>query len=340
MINLNIKKTIYIAIFIILNLSIASAAPLAKPSSGQIKKLIKKMLLESKTTIFTGIDGDTYGNDDVKCNNISVKKINLLKIGRASSNYYERSGNYINSEFKVKFTIRGACDLTSAFKINPFEYDRYKDKLRRANRFNEKKPTPVMPMALSGRVPFRSDIPYEVYFSTDDYGDWFAVKNPISAKKKDRSYSDATKAYLKKLFYKKNGSKIKTWEKEQIIAKNKLSDDAERGAGLIRYDRLLTTELRKQLFAQPKRTREFVFSSYWKLAQRGDKALSNRFLREVFKQMKLKAARKARGKNPPKKIRNSHSNSGNSHLHGSRRHSHKLPAQGKAHRHGGGPIGR
>ena len=327
------KKSIILSLLLITSLSVANAKPLAKPSSGQIKKLIKKMLLESKTTIFAGIDGDAYGND-VKCNNISVNKINLLKIGRASSNYYERSGNYINSEFKVKFTIRGACDLSSAYKINPFEYDKYKDELRKANRFHEKKPTPVMLMALSGRVPFRSNIPYEVYFSTDDYGDWYAVENPVSAKKEDRSYSDATKAYLKKLFYKTNRSKVKTWEKEQIIAKNKLSDDAERGAGLIRYDRLLTTELRKQLFTQPKHIREFVFSSYWKLAQRGDRALSNRFLREVFKQMKLKAAREK----SPKRMGNT--SSSNSHIHGNRRHSHTLPAQGKSHRHGNGSLGR
>jgi len=341
---MNMKKRIFPTLLLVISLFVLNltvvAEPLRKPSTKQIKNLIKKMLFENKTTIFTGISNVTYkSKKDIECENIKVKKIRILKVGKASSNYYERSGDYINSSFVVKFSIQGSCNLTSKFRINPYEYDKYKYALDKYNTVFEdgthagKKPTPVMPMDLTGRVPFRSNVPFETYIATDNYGDWYA-KEPNSFKESDRHYSDKTKQYLKSLYQRKNGASVKKWKRQQAIKENRMSDDAERGLKQIIYDRLFTSKVKAQLFSQPKPVREFVFSQYWKLSNRYNHKKASQFLREVIRVMRL---REAKSKSPKNSV---NSSSGNSHSHGGRRHSHKLPRQGKSHRHGNGPIGR
>lgn len=287
------KKILMLSCILLLNCSISTAEPLEKPSEDTLKQLIKKMVLKSKTTIFTGIERYAYPHN-MRCENIKIENINILKIGRASSNYYERSGNYINSEFKVKFLIKGTCDLNHAYRINAGEYDQYTYLLEKANRHeNSKKPTPVIPMDLNGTQPFRDDIPFEVDILTDDYGDWYASEYPNAFQKQDRCLSDKTTQYLKQRFYQTNQANIKRWEQAQIDEKNRLSSTAQSGQNLIKYDKLFTQEVKSLLDSQPKRIREFVFSNYWKLArQESDKRShrfrkSHQFLKEVIKQMKL-----------------------------------------------------
>jgi len=334
-ISLSAAKLTFITLLTVMSLSVANAAPPGKPSSGQIKKLIKEMLIKSKTTSFVGISNVTYKTKkDIECENTTVKKIKILKIGRASSNYYKSSGNYINSNFKVKFLIQGSCNLSSTYRINAYEYQKYKNDLVESNRRSyRKKPTPLIPMDLSGRVPFRGNIPFEVYISTDDYGDWYA-NEPSSFKEEDRHYSDKTKKYLKDLFYRKHGASVKKWEKDQTLAASKMSYDAETGLSVIKYNRLYTAEVKALLLSQPKRIREYVFSRYWKLSRSRNHARSDKFLRDVIAQLKSKKV----GSKAPKKSVNSASSL--SHTHGGRSHAHKLPKQGKSHRHRNGPIGR
>lgn len=286
------KKIILFSLMLLLTASVSHAAPLKKPSKNEIKRLIKKMVLKSKTPIFTGIDNPSYTHP-LTCTKINIQKIDILKVGRASSNYYERSGNYINSEFKVKFLIKGACTLSDTYRINTYAYNDYVYELRQANRHHDKKPTPVMPMDLKGRVPFRGNIPFEIYILTDDYGDWYAVEHANAFRKEDRCLSDKTTNYLKKLFYKKNRANVKKWKQEQIAAKNRLSDGAERGKRVMQYNRLFTSKVKAQLESQPKRIREFVYGGYWKILQQESHKGSDRFrksdqfLKEVINQMRL-----------------------------------------------------
>ncbi len=329
------KKISFLTLFLVLNLFVVQAAPLTKPSSGQIKQLIKKQLLESKTTIFVGISNITYKEKkDVECENIKVQNIKILKIGRASSSYYKQSGSYIGSNFKVKFSIQGSCKLSTPYRLNTYKYQQYQDDLREFHRRGGKKPTPVIPMDLKGRLPFRSNVPFEVYISTDDYGDWYANGQPNAFNKEDSHYSVKTEKYLANLFYKTQGTTVKKWEKKQALAKSKMSFDAESGLSVIKYDNRISREVKAQLRAQPKHIKEFVYSTYWKLSSRRSPAKAAQFIRQVTKQMKLKTART---KLPRKSVTSS---SSNSHSHGGRRHTHKLPTQGISHRHGNGPIGR
>lgn len=277
------KKIILPILLLSISFSVSEAQPLRKPSAGQIKKLIKKMITKNKVAFFVGLDS----TDDSKCENIKINRLKILKIGRAKSNYYEQSGNYIDSDFMVKFTIQGSCNLTPPFRINENEYNEYK--------YHRNKHKPVMPMDLSGRVPFRS-IPFEVQILTDDYGDWYASKYPYVFNKEDRPYTDKTKKYLKNLYYRKNGKKVKAWNKEQARLKSRMSDGAESGYHVMQFDHLYTREVKAMLEAQPKKTREFVYGSYWKLMEKDNRADTDRFLREVIKQLKAQKPRATRAK--------------------------------------------
>lgn len=333
--NMNMKKRIFpTLLLVVLSFSVIPAMALSKPSPEKIKQLIKEMLYKHKSPRLLGID--SFPNH--KCENIKIENIRLLKIGRAKSSYYRSSGKYISSEFKVKFTAKGSCVLTPPYRINASEYDKYQNALRRANAYGSKKPAPVMPMDLGGRLPFRN-IPFEAYIMTDDYGDWVALDVPTAFNKEDRHYTKKTKQYLKSLFLKKNGGKIQNWEKEQRLAAEKMSPEAESGLRVIKFHRLYTPEVHAMLQSKSKRLREFVYSTYWKLGmRRGNHAETDQFLREVIRQLKIQGGKTKSSHSPTKSRTNSFSSQ--SHMHGTRRHSHKLPRQGKAHRHGNGPIGR
>jgi len=311
MADINMKKVIIVTLLLVMNLSAVKAAPLAKPSFGQIKKMIKKMVLKTTATTFTGIN--PYGSS--KCENTKVSSIKLLKVGRVTSNYYGQSG------FMVKFFIEGSCIVNPPYKLN--------------EELGEK-----MPMNLGGRLPFRGNIAYATSFITDSYGDWYAqeVSGPIDIT--EQFYKKKTKKYLKGLFYRNNKASVKAWNKEQTILKNRMSDQAELGCSVMKFDSLYTPEVDAQLRSQPKRTREFVCSTYEKSVRRRDYATSTKFLKEVIAQMKLKAARSQSPNSKSARKPVNHSLSNNSHSHGGRIHSHKLPTQGKSHRHRNGPIGR
>ncbi len=287
------KKVLILFALLLLNFALSYAEPLKKPSPETVKQLIKEMVLKSKTTIFTGIGRATYPTL-LTCENIYIEEINLLKIGRVASNYYERGGSYINSGFKVKFLIKGTCDLSRAYRLNEHEYSKYTYLLKEAKRHNSKKPTPVMPMDLSGTIPFRNDVAFEVSILTDDYGDWYASEYSNAFKEEDRCFSDKTAAYLQKLFTSTHQANIKKWEQAQINEKNRLSDEAESGKNLIKYNRLFTKEVKMLLDAQPKRIREFVYRGYWEVARKESHKSTQRFrktdlfLKEVIKQMKLR----------------------------------------------------
>jgi len=255
-----------------LSVTSANAKPLKKPSNGEIKRIIKRMLVKNKNPIFVGIDN--Y-EESTRCENIHIKRIKLLKVGRATSNYYERSGSYIDSDFMVKFLISGSCTLTPAFRINSSEYNTHK--------YSRRKTKPVMPMDLKGRVPFRSNIPYETRIMTDSYGDWVA-REALSANEKDRYYSKSTKKYLKNLFYKTQRSSIKKWKKQQTIAANKLSIDAQSGYNVIQFNRHYTKELDAKLRTQPKRAREAFYKAYWRLAP--NHAKQDELIRVVSEQLR------------------------------------------------------
>jgi len=261
-----------IAVAMSLSVMSANAKPLKKPSNGEIKRIIKRMLIKNKNPIFVGIDN--Y-EESTRCENIHVKRIKLLKVGRATSNYYERSGSYIDSDFWVKYLISGSCTLSPAFRINSYEYDKHKNSRRKTK--------PVMPMDLKGRVPFRSNIPYETHIMTDNYGDWFA-RDALSVNLKDRYYSKRTKKYLKNLFYKTQRSSIKKWKREQTIAANRLSSEAQSGYNVIQFNRHYTKAFDAKLRTQPKRAREAFYKAYWRLSP--NHAKQDELIRVVSEQLR------------------------------------------------------
>jgi len=339
MATVNMKKVISLTLSIFLGLSIANAAPLKKPSPAQIKKLIKQKMIKKKTLIAAL---GTNSSRKSKCEDMHINKIKILKIGRSGSTYYKYSGEYINSSFMVKFLIQGSCNITPAYRINDSEYSDYMRGFRRYSRVYEdgthlgnKKPIPVMPMDLKGKIPFRSNIPLETSFFTDSYGDWTTSGLPgIVNPKENNYYSDKTKKYLIALFNKKNTSNIKKWEREQVIAKNKMSDDAESGLHVIIFNKIYTSEFKALLQSQPKSVKDYILKTYWKInLHNRNHVKSDQFLRETLRLMRSKA----RKSNQPRK--SSNTSSSNSHSHGGRRHTHKLPHQGKAHRHGNGAVG-
>lgn len=265
--------------------STLNAEMLKKPSKRQIKSLIHKMVLKSRNTEFTGVYADYLG---IKCKKVVINNINILKIGKVFSSYYRRSGDYAGSSFKVKFTINGSCQLSAPYRINEDEYSRYLYKKKRSN----KKLTPVMPLDLSGKIPFRKNVPFEVNIYADDYGDWVASDGISTFRKEDSIASEQTKNYLKKLFYRHNKSKVVEWKREQKRAKNRLSDEATRGFNVMKYDRLYTKEFQQLLALQSKRIKEFMGKTYWQVSHTRDHAKRDLVMREFLNQMRLNTKRR------------------------------------------------
>ena len=208
---MNIITKYTLAVFLLLiSISInssVSAKGLAKPSSSHIIRIIKTALNQEAPTNMVGIL--SFGKHH--CINPSIKHIKLLKIGRSSSNYYESSGNYINSEFYVKFTIQGSCELSTPYIINDGEVSKDKSKRRRYYRYHPNGDyNSLQAQTLSGRLPFRN-IPFDVLITTDRYGDWVTNKNYITPfNESDRVHTDKTKNYIKALYEKRGGYKQAT----------------------------------------------------------------------------------------------------------------------------------
>jgi len=141
----HILKIVGMTVF--LSLTMAHAAPKKLPSRSQLIKLIKKV---NRANL--GITGlESYKS----CDKVSVKSVKILKVGRAVSNYYKESGNYIDSSFMVKLKATGSCSFDSRHEFfADIDGDGHDDKI-------------------SGTLPIINE-PLEVSISTDRYGDWKA----------------------------------------------------------------------------------------------------------------------------------------------------------------------
>ena len=140
---------VYISCFVILlSATLTQARPSKLPTRSQLVKLIKKSrLVDVGATGIRSYDG---------CDKASIKSVKILKVGRASSNYYERSGDYINSSFVVKFKATGSCYFEDFHKF-------YKDIDGDGRNYDE----------IAGTLPI-IDEPLRVVIRTDEYGDWKA----------------------------------------------------------------------------------------------------------------------------------------------------------------------
>lgn len=140
----------------LISTTIASAKPLKLPTKHQLVKILKK----SKNASLTVTGLDSYK----RCDSVSVQSLKILKIGRASSNYYKDSGRYIASNFMVKFRARGSCSFDHRHEF-------YKDIDR--DGYND---------YISGTLPIINE-PLEVEITTNSYGDWYAGVISFAGKK-------------------------------------------------------------------------------------------------------------------------------------------------------------
>jgi len=135
------------SIAIFLSTTITQAAPQKLPSRSQLIKLIKKV-----NRADLGVTGLESYKD---CDKVSIDSIKILKVGRASSNYYKESGNYIDSNFMVKLKATGSCSFDHFHEFfSDIDGDGKND-------------------YISGTLPIINE-PLEVSISTDSYGDWEA----------------------------------------------------------------------------------------------------------------------------------------------------------------------
>jgi len=227
------KNKCLISLLLLLSFNVFSsveAEGLTKLSPSKIKALILNKIKQSDEIPTNLVGIDEYG---LWCGSAKVESLKILKIGKASSNYYERSGSYIGSYFKVKFAIKGSCVLSKPYRFNKWEVRRAEDKRRKYIRginnpydYYPNAPELIDPIDFSGRMPFMN-VPFELTISTDDYGDWSPNISSIYPfnYKEDSAYTDKTTAYLKALYYQKNKDTIEKRKLEK--AAKKVSDKKE-----------------------------------------------------------------------------------------------------------------
>jgi len=198
------KKIVLLLFLGTYSLLLADTTP--KPSSKQISKLIKNYIITKKTPLLVGID-TRDNSEDYSCSNVKISSLKVLKVGRTGSTYYRQSGQYINSEFNVKFKLSGSCKINKPFMTNYYKVKEYKRDIRKYNKWKTgKKPIKPVEKNLRGRLPYKN-IPYEALIGTDKYGDWI-VYSISTFKKEDRNYKDKNRNYLKKLYNSRFGSEV------------------------------------------------------------------------------------------------------------------------------------
>ena len=158
------------SIAIFLSTTMTQAAPQKLPSRSQLIKLIKKV-----NHAGLGVTGLQSYKD---CDKVSIDSVKILKVGRASSNYYKESGNYIDSNFMVKLKATGSCSFDHFHNFfSDIDGDGYKD-------------------YISGTLPIINE-PLEVSISTDSYGDWEAGSLRFAG---NNFKSKRIKQHIKKVF--------------------------------------------------------------------------------------------------------------------------------------------
>ncbi len=160
------------SITIFLSATMAHAAPQKLPTRGQLIKLIKQT-----DRAGLGVTGLSSYKD---CDEISLRSVKILKVGRASSNYYKEYGTYIDSGFMVKIKATGSCSFKHFHDFfSDIDNDGYDDRL-------------------SGTLPIINE-PLQVRISTDEYGDWKAREINFAGTNIE---SNKIKQHIKKLFIK------------------------------------------------------------------------------------------------------------------------------------------
>ena len=205
------KKIVLLLFIGTLSLLLADTTP--KPSSKKIAKLIKSYIVTKQPSLLVGIDSYDH-SEDYSCSNTKISKLKILKIGRTGSTFYKQSGQYINSEFFVKFKLSGSCKLNKPYMVNYYEIQKYKRDIQKYSRWKDgKKPIQPVEKNLRGRLPYKN-IPFEVIIGTDRYGDWI-VYSIDNFKKEDRLYKDKNKNYLNRLYSRKFGSEVAVIQKKR-----------------------------------------------------------------------------------------------------------------------------
>lgn len=337
-----------------------SAASLKVPSNAQVKKMIKNEMKNGDNPEYRLLAGFDRAVDSsyLVCNQPKVNKIRILKRGKAFNSFVKDSGRYVNSWFNIKFTVDGSCKLSAPGEVDSkFVYIDGHSGLK----------------VIIGRVPFRK-IPIRASFTTDDYGDWQVnisanySKYTLNGKKitETRYNDEVRKSYRLKLYEQRNpkifwknnkelyvlkGKKLvldralNRLDEKAALAKKKIQDSLKHDREKIRTILMFTKFKRRSskyyvpnvenlFMAQPAAYRARFLKLY-------DQALVEGMSMQQSHQVLQREINrwKSRSKGQQTIRKKKANSSSNKHSHGGRFHTHKLPRQGKSHRHGNGPIG-
>ena len=341
------KKVLQIiTIFLLSQFTLTSHARTTKlPSNAQVIKLIKQGMQSKDYQLFvlslTGFEKTPLWNKGyLTCKNTKLRSIKLIKRGKGFNSYEGDTGSYIDSWFNVKFFVKGSCELSHPAKVD----DEWIHDVPGAKNGVRK--------AIKGRVPLRH-IPVEATITTDSYGDWTA--NNFRTSESDYSSEDKEKRkrYRSKLYDRlhqnllyEEGDHYYDGAKRFFTKGSALPQKSRREKYLEKLpadQRKVFLQIVTLLDTHPKVKKIWLSRSEAEQTRLFNRLIAapGSFSRELeFKSIsrKLLRTRKTNNQRPPRAVQRF---SGSvRHSHGGRFHSHKLPPQGKAHRHGNGPLGR
>jgi hypothetical protein len=301
------------------------------------------MLEKDHFKLLAGFDKPTKLGDYLSCKETKIDKIKILKRGKAFNSYRESSGSYLNSWFTVKFIAEGSCKLSYPAEVDGKSISKYY-RIREIKHAVEK--------SIKGRVPLRP-IPIEATITTDNYGDWVAANIRPKVSKYGSEEKAQRKKYRQQLYIQLNQGLL--YERgdsfhhipgyyftegslpasKNTSTKKTLNNrpSKEHPYQLTKNDNKLIDEMASFFKSNPRALKLFTAKSQavqWQLYQRISKRKTKQQRYQTFLQV-------ANELQHPKTRRVT---SSNKHSHGGRYHSHRLPAQGKAHRHGNGALGR
>lgn len=198
---------------IILSLIITSTTVRAqKPTSQQITSLIKQNYNKDFEIEFGSLFGLPFSSKGYRFEKVQFISLKLSKIGKAQSNYYEQSGDYIDSYFYVKALLKGSAVLREPICLVGSKFG-FNSKNRTTKCGSQKN--------IDGKLPIKEDVEHKFLISTDEYGDWYATYQGLASRGKYTSSEDK----LNEIY--KNIHKVEI-EQEENAKKQLKKDELER----------------------------------------------------------------------------------------------------------------
>ncbi len=214
------KRTITTFALLIIIASTISAQKLVKPTNQEIVTLIKKSFEKdiSGHGLLFGLPYRVFNEHEYT--DFKINSIKITKVGKASSNYYESSGNYIDSYFYVKVIVDGSAELKEAVCLDS-KYGYLKESIGKCG----------YKKRVEGRIKFR-DIEQKFQIATDDYGDWYARYSWIA---NDDDEISEEQDYLYKIYKQQNPNEEIVLKKQaqEKQAQNEFSKELQKRQDLI-----------------------------------------------------------------------------------------------------------